>query len=81
MNVATLARAWFDHHDFSTLPPSGDGSYDSQRPLQLYSLNGIGVKREILFCGSSLLYFFQLALHRLEDLGVSSGLGIQHKLL
>ena len=40
MNVATLARAWFDHHDFSTLPPSGDGSYDPQRPLRLYSLNG-----------------------------------------
>ena len=45
MNVATLARAWFDHHDFSTLPPSGDGSYDPQRPLRLYSLNGIAVKQ------------------------------------
>ena len=27
MNVATLARAWLDQHDFSTFPPSGDGSY------------------------------------------------------
>ena len=41
MNVATLARAWLDRHDFSTFPPSGDGSYAPQRPLRLYSLNGI----------------------------------------
>ena len=45
MNVARLARAWFDHHDFSTFPPSGDGSYAPQRPLRLYSLNGIAVKQ------------------------------------
>ena len=34
-----------DQHDFSTFPPSGDGSYDPKRSLRLYSLNGIVVKR------------------------------------
>ena len=29
MNVATLARAWFDRHEFSNFPPSGDGSYEN----------------------------------------------------
>jgi hypothetical protein len=31
MNVAMLARAWSACYEFSSFPPSGDGSYDCQQ--------------------------------------------------
>jgi len=39
MNVATLARAWFERDDFSIFPPSGDGSYVPKRSASIMSLS------------------------------------------
>ena len=42
-----LARAWFDHHDFSTLPPSGDGSYDPPKTASTLFIERYCVKRSL----------------------------------